>query len=162
MASLAHHCITHEVVSPLEDADMSAPVPPDEPPPHTNGSGFVEEWDRSMSTMLPVTSPTQYPAEKDLVSIDTPLSYHPEIVSPGLEAIHGADDGKEVVHRESPDQHAHQQEAGKFPVQDPALVKSRLRICGLTVPLGLALLALLLVALAIGLGVGLGLGLRRK
>jgi hypothetical protein len=102
--------------------------------------------------------------KKDSVGVASPLSYHPDIMSPGMEAIYTGDHGKEVVPQPPPEQYRQYQDGEKYPVypnQQPE-PKKRRRICGLTIPLCLALLAFLIIALAVGLGVGLGVGLKKE
>ena len=100
--------------------------------------------------------------KKDSVGANSPLSYHPDIISPGMEAIHHEDHGKEVVEFKPQEQHAHYEDEEKFAVSPQNEKKKRRRICGVGLPLCFVLCALALVALAIGLGVGLGVGLNKK
>lgn len=109
-----------------------------------------------------VSPATTQMTKKDSNNAASPLSYHPDIMSPGMEAIYNGDQGKEVV-PQPPEQYAHYQEGEKFPVypnQQPE--QGRRRICGMTVPLCLVLLVFLIIVLALGLGLGLGLGLENK
>lgn len=135
------------------------------------------------SPTQPVSALTDYEnrwATNDTVKkhiIDThnntvsPLVYHPDILSPGLEAVPDQNEHKEVVPEEEvpprndsytgsygpdmPDKYSYLGEDPEAPPQEP----KRKRICG--IPAGifwliLALLVILAVALGIGLGVGLG------
>lgn len=93
-----------------------------------------------------------------------PLSYHPDIMSPGLEARYNNDQGKEVVPQAPEEQNraqAYYSQDGKYSVESPA-EKKRRRICGTAFPIVLLLLLILLIALGVGLGVGLGIGLKKK
>jgi hypothetical protein len=79
-----------------------------------------------------------------------------------MEAICSGDEGKEVVYAAPSEQYAHYEDGEKFPVQPQGDKKPRRRICGLGIPLLLALIIFLLIALAVGLGVGLGVGLKKR
>ncbi len=142
----------------------ASPVPPYAPSPQTGGPGFVEDWDRTMDTTHHDVSPaTTNMAKKDSVGVGSPLVYHPDIVSAGMEAIYDSNEGKEVVPPQPPQQYAHYQDGEKYPAypnQRPE--KNKRRICGLTIPIIFVLIILLIIALAVGLGVGLGVGLKNK
>jgi len=91
----------------------------------------------------------------------SPLSYHPDIRSPGLESAWTDDQGKEVVPPEQQPEYL----KSKYPLapydQGGDTVRPKRRICRIPLAVFLLLLAFI-VALAIGLGVGLGVGLGTK
>ncbi|KIW00254.1 uncharacterized protein PV09_08145 [Verruconis gallopava] len=147
---------------------MSSPAPPYVPSPHVGGPAFTEEWDQ---TMDPVAQHEVSPATTNMTSVKksstgvvSPLNEHPDIVSPGMEAIYSGDQGKEVVPQPPVEQYAHYREIENYPHYENQMTaeKQRRRICGLTIPLCLVLLAFLIIALAVGLGVGLGVGLNKN
>jgi len=93
--------------------------------------------------------------------MSSPLSFHPDIRSPGLESAWTDDQGKEVVPPEQQPEYL----KSKYPLgpydQGEDTVRPKRRICG--IPLAVFLLLLVcIVAVAIGLGVGLGVGLGTK
>src|SRR5947207_3442008 len=88
----------------------------------------------------------------DLVSppADSPLTFHPDIRSPGLESVWSGDQGKEVV---SPEQTMDYPQ-GKIPAgpnEPDEPIRPKKRICGMPRALFLILFAFLLI-LAVGLG----------
>lgn len=89
------------------------------------------------------------------VPAESPLSFHPDIRSPGLESVWNGDQGKEAI----PPEHLDYTQ-GKIPVapyEPGQLVRPKRRICG--IPRVLFILFAFLVILGLALGVGLGVGL---
>lgn len=105
--------------------------------------------------------PNEVKTNPDLVTpADSPLSFHPDIRSPGLESVWSGDQGKEVVPPdETPDYP--QGKIPAAPIEPDQAIPPKQRICGISRSLFLIILAFLII-LTVGLGIGLGVGLGTK
>jgi hypothetical protein len=139
---------------------MTSPAPAYTPHNH---SSFIEDWSSMNHDM-------EAPPKKDATTAYSPISNHPDILSPGLESVSAwnGDQGKEVVQQQHQVHQQHQNpqqpENGQYPYQDvdkypvnPEKQK-RTTICGIPKVSFciLILLVLGIIGLAVGLGVGLG------
>lgn len=138
---------------------MNSPVPPYVHTPPTEGPEIAKKWDTPLHRHT-IQENASSALKKGSVGAPLPQGQHPDAIHAGIEAVSHEDGDKEVVYYPR-EQYAHYAEE-KPPQDVQPTQKPRRRICGLRIPLCLALLALLIVALIVGLGVGLGLGLRKR
>ncbi|KAF2397792.1 hypothetical protein EJ06DRAFT_139160 [Trichodelitschia bisporula] len=125
---------------------MTSPAPSYTPHPYSD-----HDWSSTQATTPPVKKPDA-----------SPISYHPDIHSPGLESAYNTDQGKEVVPQEErPQAQGYGNPyTGPFPVEEPTERKRR-TVCGISLMVLLLILAAFII-LAVALGVGLGVGLGSK